>query len=117
MPDDRPATNGPEEGLVALAKTDPKLAKAVIDRFTQAFVTAASLSSTARARAAGMVVFSVEKQHQMLHATSTDSRSTWEEHWDGSKAAALKFAERIGSECAGLIMRERARDGSTHWDV
>jgi hypothetical protein len=113
MPDDQSTSNGPEDGLTPL---DTKLAKAVVDRFTQSFVTAASLSSTARARAADAISFSVDKQHSMIHASSTDTGSAWEEAWDGSKAAALKFAERVGSESAYLIMRERARDGSTHWD-
>lgn len=117
MSDNVPASKSPEEGLVPLSKTDASLAKAVVDRFTQSFVTAASLGSNARARAAASIVFSVEAEHSMIHATNTDSGVGWEEPWDGKKAAALKFAERVGRESAGLIMRERARDGSTHWEA
>ncbi len=102
--------------MTALEETDPKLAKAVVDRFTDAFVTAASLSSTARKRAAEQITFSVDTQHKMIHAASADTGSSWDEPWDGKRPTALKFAERVGRECAAMIMRERARDGSTHWD-
>jgi hypothetical protein len=116
MADDRPANGAQEGSLIALDDKDPRLAKAVVDKFTDAFVTAASLSSTARKRAAEQITFSVDTQHLILHATSADTGSAWEEPWDGKRPAALKFAERVGRECASRIMRERARDGSTHWD-